>query len=128
MKTAEEIRVNPFSLVVNLPESKEKSFTNVSKQSKENQKDCSMQTYRIEVLTEEGKCLHYSLRASSKSEARMLSHNFIASMVYAYKDERLAYRLAGDNTYKFFGAEAEKKSLWRKVVDYFFVIEDEQYN
>lgn|SRR5690606_21555222 len=128
MRTAKEVRVNPFSLVVNLPESKEKTFSNVSSESKENQKDCSLQTYRIEVLTSEGKCLHYSLRASSKSEARMQSHNFIASMVYAYKDERLAYRLAGDNTFKFFGANAEKKSLWRKVVDYFFVIEDEQYN
>lgn len=131
MKNAVEVRTNHLSLVEKLPESREKEFTSLSDVAKNvisfvNSKDCKKQTYRMEVRTPDGKCLHYGVRATNSNSARIEANQMLASMSNAFQDERIVWRMAGDRDWSFIGAVKTKKSLWHKLVDYFFVIDEEE--
>lgn len=117
-------RPNPFSLVEKKPTFQEtqRTFTPAVTLEKS---DCRLQTFRIEVKTSDAKSLHYPIRSTNKMEARSQAAKFVSDMAFAFQDERIAWRLAGEQNWTFQGAVKEKKSLWRKIAEYFFILDEE---
>ena len=82
--------------------------------------------YRAELRTPDGKIRHYSLKSSTKKEARKEAQSLFHQMTQVYNDERLIWRMAGDNQWSFGSAQTKstKPSVWNRFVDYFFALED----
>ncbi|MDQ0271231.1 DUF6018 family natural product bioysynthesis protein [Cytobacillus purgationiresistens] len=86
--------------------------------------DCS-RFFRMEILTPDGKRRYYSLKASSKHLAFKEASKIIDSMISSFKDERIMWRLTGTEwTIGSSYVKKEKKSLAKKVFNYFFDLEN----
>lgn len=82
--------------------------------------------YRAELRTPDGKIRFYSLKSSSKKDARKEAQKLFHQMTQVYNDERIIWRMAGDKQWSFGSASSKsaKPSLWNRFVTYFFVLED----
>ena len=87
--------------------------------------------YRVELRLPDGKNRFYALRADSKTNARHEAVSLVESMVQKFGDERVIWRLAGDNNWSFGGYRHEKstkvsrtKMTMKRVLNYFFELED----
>lgn len=118
MKASKKVRPHPFTVIVNESVAREIETPEPSVQP-----DC-MSAFRIEVKSSKGS-FHYPIRANDKIVARQKAKQFVVDMAFAYQEERIAWRMAGDKNWTFNGAEKEKKSLLRKIGEYFFGLEEE---
>lgn len=92
--------------------------------------DC--RTYRVEVRLPDGKNRFYALRAESKENARQEAVSIVESMVQDFEDERVIWRLAGDNNWTFGGYRqyenttkiSKPKMTMKRILNYFFELED----
>lgn len=119
-----KVRPNPFSLVENPPAFKETTRT-FTPASPSETPDCKLQAFRIEVKTSDARSLHYPIRSDNKLEARAQASKLVEDMAFAFQDERIIWRLAGDQNWTFQGAVKEKKGLLRKIAEYFFILDEE---
>lgn len=117
-------RPNHLSLVESLPTFREPQKTFKPASTLEDP-DCRLQTFRIEVKTSDAKSLHYPIRSTNKMDARSQAAKLVSDMAYAYQDNRIAWRMAGEQNWTFQGAVKDKKSLWRRAAEYFFILDEE---
>lgn len=120
-----KVRPNHLSLVESAPTIRETKRT-FTKASTVEESDCKLQAFRIEVRTSDAKSLHYPIRSTNKMDARFQAAKFVADMAFAYQDERIAWRMAGEQNWTFQGAVNDKKSLWRKIAEFFFILDEEK--
>lgn len=116
------VKPNPFTLVQNSVDSKEKKGAFTSSKLK----DCSLRTFRMEINTSDGKIRHYGLRSDNQEDAREQAIQMVNDMAFSYGDNRIMWRLAGDRHWSFQGAVHTKKSLLQKITEYFFVLDDDE--
>lgn len=93
--------------------------------SQEKKLDC--RTYRMEVRTPDGAIRFYGLKASDKSVARKEAVAVVQGLVTSFQDERILWRMAGDKDWSLNGAavHTKKPSLLAKVMNYFFVMDED---
>lgn len=80
--------------------------------------------YRMEVRTPDGKRRFYSLKARSKGMARLEAVEIVSEMVDRYNDERIMWKMVGDQNWTF-GTDSHelriaRKSTFDKFCYYFF--------
>ncbi len=86
--------------------------------------DC---TYRVEVRTSDGAIRFYGLRAIDKSYARQEAASIIQHLLNSSPGERILWRMAGENKWNLNTLASEKKpSLFKRTMNYFFDLEDEE--
>lgn len=93
--------------------------------AKEKKLDC--RTYRIEVRTPDGAIRYYGLKTSDKSLARKEALEVVHQIVTSFKDERILWRMAGDKDWYLNGSAiaTKKQSLFKRAMNYFFDMEEE---
>lgn len=88
--------------------------------------DSDCRNFRMEMRSPDGKIRYYSLKASDKNVARKEAVALVHHIVKQFQDERIIWRMAGDKNWSIGSAtsHAAKPSMFKRFVDYFFLIED----
>ncbi len=89
--------------------------------NQESKYDC---TYRVEVRTSDGAIRFYGLRANDKIAARHEAASIIQQL-NSSKDDRILWRMAGENKWNLNAFASEKKPSFFKRAMYYFFLEDE---